>query len=390
MTMPSETSTRRPLTLESLSHYAVIVAFVGVVIFFSIMAPGFLNTENIFNLIANKVVLLAIVSLGLTIVIAAGGIDLSVGVSIDLSSMLFIMLIAAGYSGFVGILGGLSAAFCVGLMNAFLINKLKINPFLATLGVLFIGKSVQQLATQGGVPIYLTRAEFAAPFDAIARTAPLGIPTPIIVLILCIIAVYLALHRSVFGRYVSALGATPGVAWYSGVRVPFQLSIVFISCSLLCGVAGILLSSTVRSYVPLAGDAFLLDAIGATFIGTAISAERRPSVMGTILGVFLLAVMRNGLLLIGLNFFWQQVGIGVLVFLGSFLLLMSRMLASGNKKSSEQLLRVFGIAIFSAFFGMYSASSVGGAEMGLTNVALAIYASVLVCIVVVAYPSLRK
>ena len=315
MTMPSNTTRRHSLTLESLSHYAVIVAFVGVVIFFSVMAPGFLNTENIFNLIANKVVLLAIVSLGLTIVIAAGGIDLSVGVSIDLSSMIFIMLIAAGFSGFVGILGGLSAAFCVGLLNAFLINKLKINPFLATLGVLFIGKSVQQLATQGGVPIYLTRAEFAAPFDAIARTAPLGIPTPIIVLILCIVAVYLALHRSVFGRYVSALGATPGVAWYSGVRVPFQLSVVFIACSLLCGVAGILLSSTVRSYVPLAGDAFLLDAIGATFIGTAISAERRPSVMGTILGVFLLAVMRNGLLLIGLNFFWQQVGIGVLVFL---------------------------------------------------------------------------
>jgi ribose transport system permease protein len=88
-----------------------------------------------------------------------------------------------------------------------------------------------------------------------------------------------------------------------------------VGCAVLCGIAGILLSSTVRSYVPLSGNAFLLDAIGATFIGTTISAERRPSVIGTLLGVALLATVKNGLLLVGWNFYWQQVGVGVLVFL---------------------------------------------------------------------------
>lgn len=316
--MSSETATvqsRPRVTLDTVSNYAVIAAFVIIVVVFSIFAPGFLTGENLMNLVSNKVVLLAIVALGMTIVIGAGGIDLSVGVSIDLSSMIFIMLIAAGYAGIFAVMGGLAAAFFVGLANAILINRLKINPFLATLGVLFIGQSIQRLSTQGGVPIYLTRAEYASPFDAIARTHILWLPTPIVVMILCIVVVYLALHRSVFGRYVAALGAQADVARYSGIRVPFNLSMVFIACAVLSGITGILLSSTVRSYVPFAGDAFLLDAIGATFIGTAISAERRPSVVGTLLGVLLLAVMRNGLLLIGWNFFWQQVGIGVLVFL---------------------------------------------------------------------------
>lgn len=305
----------RRLSFETLSNYVVIAAFVLIVAFFSVFANGFLSGENLMNLILNKVVILAIVALGMTLVIAAGGIDLSVGVSVDLSSMVFIMLIAAGVTGIVAVAGGLAAGICVGIVNAILINRLKINPFLATLGVLFIGETVQRISTQGGVPIYLTRAEYAAPFNAIARSSLFGVPTPVIVLLTVVLAIYIALHRSVFGRYVSALGAAPDVVRYSGIRVPLHMSIVFIACAAISGVAGILLSSTVRSYVPFSGDAFLLDAIGATFIGTAISAERRPSVLGTLLGVLLLAVMRNGLLLIGWNFFWQQVGIGVLVFL---------------------------------------------------------------------------
>ena len=305
---------RSIFSLEALSNYIVLAAFAILFVVFAVYAENFLTIENLMNVLANKVVLLAIVSLGMTIVIAAGGIDLSVGVSIDMSSMIFIMLIAAGFSGFVGIVGGLSAAFIVGLLNALLINKLKINPFLATLGVLFIGNSTQKLATNGGLPIYLTRGEFAPTFEAISRSTFLGLPTPVWVMIACAVVVYLLLHRMSFGRYVSILGAKPGVALYSGVRVPREMSKVFIYCALLCGVVGILLSAQVKSYVPLSGDAFLLDAIGATFIGTALTYDRRPTVIGSILGVLLLATIRNGLLLLGWNFFWQQVGIGVLIF----------------------------------------------------------------------------
>lgn len=301
--------------LSAFSNYATLVAFAGIIIFFSIYADSFLTLTNIYNLILNNVVLLAIVALAMTIVVSAGGIDLSVGVSIDMASMVFIMLLAAGYGAIVGIGAGLGIALGVGIINAILITRLRISPFLATLGILFIGQSAQKLASGGGKPIYLSMGEHAATFNAITRTTIGGVPMPMIVLGLIAIATYVLIHRSIFGRYIQAIGTQPGVAWYSGIRVPFHTSLVYILCAGLCGVAGILLSSTVKAFVPLSGDGYLLDAIGATFIGTTISAERRPSVLGTLLGVLLLAVMRNGLLLIGWNFYWQQVGIGVLVFL---------------------------------------------------------------------------
>jgi len=313
--MNAQTSMRVALSPEKLSRYAVGVAFIGLLAAFSMASPTFLTGANLYNVLINNIVMLAIVALGMTMVVTSGGIDLSVGVSADMASLVFISLLAAGHGPTFAIIAAVCAAAAVGLLNTQLITRLNISPFLATLGVLFIGQSVQQITTGGGQPTYLVTGQFAGMFNSIVRTQVLGLPMPLVVLAVCLAVVYVALHCCVFGRHVRAFGAQPGVAWYSGIRVPFNLSLVYVSCAVLCGVAGILLSATVRSYVPLSGNAFLLDAIGATFIGTAVSVQRRPSVPGTLLGVALLAIVKNGLLLVGWNFYWQQVGAGVLVFL---------------------------------------------------------------------------
>jgi ribose transport system permease protein len=306
---------RRPPALTLFMRYGALVAFVAVCAFFAAMSPTFLTPSNLLNVLVNNVALLAIVALGMTLVVTAGGIDLSVGTSVDMASMSFIMAMAAGATLASGLAAGLSAAIMVGVVNGLLITGLRISPFLATLGVLFIGQSVQQLATNGGQPIYLVTSQAAELFSFIGHGRLLGIPLPLWVALLACLVVHLLLSDTPFGRHVRALGAQPGVAWYSGLRTRRDIIAVHTLCAFLCGLAGIILSCTVRSYVPLAGNAFLLDAIGATFIGATFSAERRPNALGTILGVVLLGTVKNGLLLIGWNFYWQQVGAGILIFL---------------------------------------------------------------------------
>jgi len=300
--------------LSSLLRYAVVLALVAVFAFLAVQAPGFFTPSNLLNVLVNNFALLALVSLGMTLVICTGGIDLSVGTSIDMGSLVFISLISFHYPLLVALLGGVLGALAVGIFNAFLIAVLGITPFLATLGTLFIGESVQQLATNGGQPIYLITGNLPAGFTFIGRGILMGIPFPFYVVAASIVVFFLLIHVTRFGRQIVAFGAKAGVAWYSGVRIRHLSAWVYILSAIVCGIAGIVLSSTVKAYVPLSGNAYLLDAIGATFIGTTLHPLSRPSVIGTILGVLLLAIITNGLLLVGWNFYWQQVARGLLIF----------------------------------------------------------------------------
>jgi ribose transport system permease protein len=300
--------------ISSLLRYAVVLALVAVFAFLALQAPGFFSPSNLLNVLVNNFALLALVSLGMTLVISTGGMDLSVGTSIDMGSLVFISLISSHYPLLLALLGGVSGALAVGAFNAFLIAVLGITPFLATLGTLFIGESVQQLATNGGQPIYLITGNLPAGFTFIGRGILLGIPFTFYIVGASVGAFFLLIHATRFGRQIVAFGAKAGVAWYSGVRIRHLSVWVYILSAIVCGIAGIVLSSTVKAYVPLSGNAYLLDAIGATFIGTTLHPLSRPSVVGTILGVLLLAIVTNGLLLVGWNFYWQQVARGLLIF----------------------------------------------------------------------------
>jgi ribose transport system permease protein len=298
-------------THYDLVRLAVPGLLLAIAAFFAVTAPGFLSGGNVLSLLLNNFVLLGIVAVGMTLAVSAGGIDLSVGTALDFSSLAFVALINTGHGLPLAIAGALAAGAIVGAFNAGLIAGLGISPFLATLGTLFIGTSVQQLLSEGGQPIYLDPKLR----PALASANWLGVPMPLWVVAVLALVYGALLARSRFGRQVLALGQQPLVARYSGLPVGRLLALVFVATAAASALAGILLSSSVNGYVPMSGNAFLIQAIGAVFIGTTLSKQGRASVAGTLLGVLFLNVIANGLLLIGWNFYWQQVATGGLIFL---------------------------------------------------------------------------
>ncbi len=309
---PAGISRYRPLAL--LARYGLVIALVLVSAVFAITTPSFLTAGNLQSLLVNNFTLLAIVSIAMTFAVSAGGIDLSVGTAIDFASFAFVTLVLAGEPVAIGLLGGLAAGALVGAFNAILISGIGVSPFLATLGTLFIGRSIQQLLTNGGNPVYLPQAGIPEAFRFLGRGSIVGFPVPLLIAIIVIIAAAIIFGRTRFGRISLAIGIQPNVVRYSGIRLDRNVAITFILTGLIAAIAGLILTATVTVYIPSSGNAFLLNAIGATFIGTTLSPLGRPNVAGTVLGVLLLSVVANGLLLTGLNFYWQQVGTGTLIF----------------------------------------------------------------------------
>lgn len=304
-----------PMTerIGRLQRFSLAAALLAVIAFFAVFAPGFARPANLADVLVNNFALLAIAALGMTLALSIGAVDLSLGTAIDVASLVFVQLVAHQVGVLPALLGGLGAAVLVGTFNGALVAGLGIAPFLATLGTLFIGQTVQQLATGGGQPVYLLNVALPPLFGALAHGTLAGVPVPLWCVVVLAAAVHVVLAHSAFGRYSAALGAQPGVARHSGLPVAATVVATFVASALVYGVVGLLLSSTVKAYVPQAGNGFLLNAIGATFIGTTLSPTRRPGVAGTLLGVLLISLVANGLLLIGWNFYWQQVATGALI-----------------------------------------------------------------------------
>lgn len=292
----------------------LILTFTALLLFFSLFAPGFFTLSNIESVLLNNVAPLAIAALAMTLVTSMGAVDLSIGTSIDFACLVLVTLVLHQVALPIALFAALLAALGVGLFNAFLVAILGVEPFLATLGTLFIGQSVQQLSSNGGQPIYLLSQVLPDGFSAISHGALLGVPLPLWYVLVLALALHLLLHRTRHGRALTFIGTQASVARYSGIGVGRLTAVAFVLGAVIAGVVGLMLASNVKAWVPLSGNAYLLNAIGAAFIGTTFSSSRRANVPGTLLGVILLSFVANGLLLIGWNFYWQQVASGVLIF----------------------------------------------------------------------------
>lgn len=276
---------------------ALIIAFLA---FFAAMNPVFLQPTNLSNIVEGSAILL-VMALGMTLIVATGGIDLSVGIALDFGAAFAVVaMLEFGVDWWAAALIGIGGGGLVGLLNAALVVGLKVSPFLATLGTFFIGSSVQRIFTGGGGPISYRR--MPEEFRNLAVGDILGIPTEVVVAGAICIAYFVLLERSTVGRQLHALGMQRSAAAVAGLRVNRLLIMAFVVTAMTSAVGGLIAAASIRMFTPLSGFSYLLDAIAAVFIGAALHPRGRPNVVGTLIAVLFLGVIANGLNLMGLNF----------------------------------------------------------------------------------------
>lgn len=290
----------RPAFADILFRGAFIIMFALLFALFTVRSPHFLTGSNLVNILEGSAILL-VVALALTVVVLSGGIDLSVGVALDFGAWFSVVaMLSWGLPWQLAVLCGLAGGALIGALNALLIVVLRVTPFLATLGTFFIGRSVQQIGTNGGANINHRNAPEG--FQQLAGGSTLGIPNEVWIVAVIAVIFYVGLTRSTLGRRIDAMGVQDSAAQVAGLRTRRYRALVYIGAAVVASIAGIFLLSGLRIYTPLAGFSYLLDGIAAVFIGASIHRQTRPNVIGTVIGVLFLSMLNVGLDLMGIDF----------------------------------------------------------------------------------------
>ncbi|HYR91893.1 MAG TPA: ribose ABC transporter permease [Terriglobia bacterium] len=272
-----------------------------------ILSPYFLTVSNLLN-IAEQTSIIAVVAAGMTFVIITAGIDLSVGSVLAFSGVVMASSLAAGRSIPLALAIGLAAGLLCGIGNGVLISIGRLPPFIATLGMMSIARGAALMFTQGR-PI----SGFSETFRSIANTDVLRVPFPVIVMIGVYVVSHLVLARTKLGRYAYAIGGNETAAHLSGVNVRLYKTAVYALSGMCSALAAVLLTARLNSAQPIAGINYELDAIAAVVIGGTSLMGGEGTVSGTLIGALIIGVLRNGLNLLAVSSFIQQIVIGSVI-----------------------------------------------------------------------------
>jgi ribose transport system permease protein len=286
----------------------VLIAVVLACIFLSFATDSFATAKNLYNITRN-VTFIAIIALGMTLVIISGGIDLSVGSVLCLCSMVLAVVMHAGYGIEVGIAASISTALLIGAFNGILIAYLGFPPFVVTLGMLSIARSLAMVASNNTV-VY----QFGPDHDKLLALGGgawfLGIANPVLYMIVLALFTGFLLRWTRFGRYVFAIGDNEHAATLTGIPVRKIKVAVYMISSLSAGIAGIIQTGWLGAVTTNIGAGMELQVIAAAVIGGANLAGGVGTASGALIGAALIEVIRNSLGLLGINAFWQGTFIG--------------------------------------------------------------------------------
>lgn len=299
---------------ETARRYSVFLILLGLALVFATRSPQFLTPSNLLN-ISLQTSIIAIVAVGMTFAILTAGIDLSVGSVVALSGALAAGLVARqGLDTFVAIPLALIAGGLIGLVNGLLIVKGKMPPFVATLAMLSVARGLTLVYTQGR-PI----AGLDERFIFLGNGVVLGIPMPVLIMIGVFALGWLTLRYTRFGNYVMATGGNPEIGRLAGIPTGRILVSVYVISGITAALGGILLTARLWSAQPNAAVGLELDAIAASVLGGVSLFGGVGSLTGTLAGAFILGILSNGLNLMGVQSFYQQVIKGVVLILAVML-----------------------------------------------------------------------
>jgi ribose transport system permease protein len=295
-------------------------AFLALIVVIWILAPVFMTPRNLLN-ISKNFSFIALMSLGETLVIISGGIDLSVGSVCALSAVVTMMLMrffsataavhVPGATIALAVLLALALATLIGLVNGLLIARIRLSPFVTTLGMLSVARGMTYVLTQGRAQ-YPTGPDVAL-FTGFTNGAVLGLPTQLVYLLVLAVLMGLALRHLVWGRHLYAVGGNAQAAALTGVRVPRVVLSVYVLSGLAAGFSGVLIAGWLGAAPANLATGYELRVIAAAVIGGANLAGGAGGAAGAVLGAALIEVIRNGFVLIGANTYWEEVFVGVII-----------------------------------------------------------------------------
>ena len=284
----------------------LVVVLVVLVVFFIVKSPYFLGADNILNILT-AIAVTGIIAVPATMLMVAGQVDLSVG-----SGAAFCGMVLATEVGTVGLgwalLLAVAAGLLVGVINGALVNVVNVNSLITTLGMLAVLRGLTELLANGETAI-------VNDFAWLGTARPLGIPLPVLVFAGVVLVGVLLMRYTVFGRSLYAIGANPVAARLVGIRTKWALFTTFVMSGLAVAIAGLILTSQLSAASPTAATGLELTVVTAVVLGGASLAGGRGTILGTVLGLVIIGVLNNGLTLLNINSFWQDVARGVLLIL---------------------------------------------------------------------------
>lgn len=290
-----------------------IIAIIVLSLFLGIQRPSFFSFANL-TFVARGFSFIALAALGICFVIITGGIDLSVGSVMGLCGVVAALLSSKGVHPVFVVVISLALGFLVGLINGILISKLDLAPFIVTLGMLSIGRGFVYVVTQGW-PLQ----GFAPSLLFLGQGNFLAIPMPVVIMIVFLIITHIVLKYTKYGWYIYSIGGNEEATRLSGVNVSTVKMFAYALSGVFAGLSGLLMTARLGVGEATTGLSYELNVIAAVVIGGVSLSGGQGSALSALLGATLMGILRNGLVLLGVSSFWQQIVIGTVIILAVLL-----------------------------------------------------------------------